>query len=139
MYLFKNKNTKYFKSPSTVHHENRDFSENKKVLQYKNPLKTILRILFFYAFRSNNTPTVSHQKTWKYLQNIIFSVNAFENHYPDISQVLRKSSYGSFSGVVCVLWRVTVEYKEAGTEFAKARHPQKSRKRSVWRVVRALC
>ena len=42
--IFKNKNVKYFKSPNTVHHENRYFSEHKKVLQYKNPLKTNLKI-----------------------------------------------------------------------------------------------
>ena len=64
MCIFKNKNVKYFKSPNTVRHENHDFFENKNSLQCKNPLKTILRILFFYAFRSNNTPTVSHQKFW---------------------------------------------------------------------------
>ena len=64
MCIFKNKNVKYFKSPNTVRHENHDFFENKNSLQCKNPLKTILGILFFYAFRSNNTPTVSHQKFW---------------------------------------------------------------------------
>ena len=40
MCIFKNKNAKDFKSPSKVHHENHDFSEITKALQYKNPLKT---------------------------------------------------------------------------------------------------
>ena len=53
------------------------FREIKSLqLQYKNPLKTIPNILVFYTFRSNNTPTVPRQKTWKYLPNMIFSVNA---------------------------------------------------------------
>ena len=62
MCIFKNKKVKYFKSPSTVHHENRYFSENKKVLQYKNPLKTIPKILKFSMFRSKNAFTIPREK-----------------------------------------------------------------------------
>ena len=35
--------------------------------------------------------------------------------------------------------RVLQELFEAGPEFALIRHPQKSRKRSVWRIVQMLC
>ena len=34
---------------------------------------------------------------------------------------------------------VLQELSEAASQFAKARHPQKPRKRSVWRVVQTLC
>ena len=62
-YAFSKKNNyNFFKTTSTASHENRRFLENKKVLQCKNPLTAIPEILFFSAFRSENTPTVSHQK-----------------------------------------------------------------------------
>ena len=72
MCIFENENTQYSKLPNTVRRKNHDFSENKNVLQYENPLKTISEIVIFYVFRSNNTPTVPHQKTIKMLTTIYF-------------------------------------------------------------------
>ena len=72
MCIFENENTQYSKLPNTVRRKNHDFSENKNVLQYENPLKTISEIVIFYVFRSNNTPTVPHQKTVKMLPNMYF-------------------------------------------------------------------
>ena len=84
------------------------FRKIKKSCNTKTLWKQFRTFWFFTCFDPITHLQYHIKKTWKYLQNIIFSVNAFENHYPDISQVLKKSSCGPFSGVVCVLWRVTV-------------------------------
>ena len=93
------------------------------------------------------------KKTWKCLQNIIFSVNAFENHFPDISQVLKKSSCGPFSGVVWMLWdslcglclvfcMMKGHCNSINSTPTRRRRRERGRgsfERCVWRVVRALC
>ena len=81
------------------------FQKIKKSYNTKTLWKQFWKFCVFTCFDPITHLQYHIKKTWKYLENIIFSVNAFENHYPDISQVLRKSSCGPFSGVVCVLWR----------------------------------
>ena len=98
-----------FKSPSTVHHENHDFSENKKVLQHKNPLKTIPNILIFYAFRFNNTPTVPHQKNLKLFTKYDFLCKCTWKSLSGYLASSQKIVMRSIPRWVCVLWRVTVE------------------------------
>ena len=123
---------------------------------------------FFTRFDSITHLQYHIKKTWKYLQNIIFSVNAFENHFPDIwknrhavhSQVwFECCEIRCVDCALCFVWwkdvviqsgespgpclvvlaiPVLQERFEAGPKFAKGRHPQKSPKRSVWRVVRTL-
>ena len=62
------------------------------------------------------------------------------------SQVLRKSSPGPFSSVVCVLWRVTVEYNSHKSVVLSSRRkrrrkrtrtPRRRRARNCRRIARA--
>ena len=62
MWIFKNKNVKYFESPNTVHHENHDFSENKKGLAIQKPFENKSENLKFVCVSTKNTPTMLHQK-----------------------------------------------------------------------------
>ena len=61
-YVFsKNKNKNYLKPQVQRLVKSVDFWREKKVLQCKNALTAIPKILLFSAFRYKNTPTVSHQ------------------------------------------------------------------------------
>ena len=82
----------------------------------------IMKITIFRKIKmSCNTKTL-----WKQLRKF-WNFQCFDPKMP-LQYHLRKFDKGQASSKVTGI-----------TEFAKGRHPQKSRQRSVWRVVQTLC
>ena len=84
------------------------FRKIKKSCNTKTLWKQFRTFWFFTRFDPITHLQYHIKKFGKNVKNYIFSINAFENHYPGTLQVLIKSPCGPFSSVVCVLWRVTV-------------------------------
>ena len=100
-------------------HENHYFLENKKVLQRKNPLKTISGISLFYVFRSNNTLTIPHLKTLKNVNKLfLFSINAFGRSLNHVRAGSVQAGITSGSRLVLLAITVLQELAEAASQFA---------------------
>ena len=70
MCIFKNKNAKYFKSPSTVHHENLIFRKIKKSCNTKTLWKQFWGFLFCVCFDQKHTYNTTSASLTKYMKII---------------------------------------------------------------------